>query len=147
MKNVILALFLFTVAVACAQQASKHELNLSKSGVAVEGYDVVSYFDASAQKGSKVIASIYKGATYFFSSKKNKEKFDLNPLKYTPQYGGWCAYAMGDDGSKVSINPKTYKILDGKLYLFYNKFGINTLKSWNKDEAKLKAKADENWGK
>ncbi len=64
---------------------------------------------------------------------------------YEPQYGGWCAYAMGNSGEKVEVDPETYKIVDGKLYLFYNKYFTNTLKSWNKDEAKLKSKADESW--
>ena len=76
-----------------------------------------------------------------------KEEFKKNPAQYEPQYGGWCAYAMGDSGEKVSIDPETFKVLDGKLYLFYNKFFNNTLKSWNKDEAKLKKSADANWSK
>ena len=70
-----------------------------------------------------------------------------NPLNYEPQYGGWCAYAMGKDGSKVEVDPETFKIIDGKLYLYYNKFFNNTLKSWNKDETNLKSRADLNWKK
>jgi hypothetical protein len=77
----------------------------------------------------------------------NKEYFSKNPSKYEPQFGGWCAFAMGDSGEKVEINPETFKIIDGKLYLFYNAFFNNTLKSWNKDEANLKAKATSNWNK
>ncbi len=54
---------------------------------------------------------------------------------------------MGSYGDKVSINPKTYKITNGKLYLFYNRFFNNTLEDWNKDEKGLKDKADVNWQK
>lgn len=54
---------------------------------------------------------------------------------------------MGDYGKKVEINPETYKIVNGKLYLFYNSYLNNTLKSWNKDEINLKKKADNNWSK
>jgi hypothetical protein len=54
---------------------------------------------------------------------------------------------MGSAGEKVEINPETFKIIDGKLYLFYNAYFNNTLKSWNKAEASLKAKADANWKK
>ena len=54
---------------------------------------------------------------------------------------------MGKDGSKVEIDPGTFKIIDDRLYLYYNKFFNNTLKSWNKDESNLKAKADKNWKK
>ena len=71
--------------------------------------------------------------------------FLKNPSKYEPQYGGWCAYAMGSAGEKVEINPETFKIIDGKLYLFYNAYFNNTLKSWNKEETKLKSQADTNW--
>jgi hypothetical protein len=54
---------------------------------------------------------------------------------------------MGATGEKVDFDPGTFKILNGKLYLFYNKFFNNTLPKWNKDEASLKAKADVNWKK
>jgi hypothetical protein len=84
---------------------------------------------------------------YQFSSATNKEAFLKNQASFEPQYGGWCAYAMGSAGEKVEINPETFKIIDGKLYLFYNAYFNNTLKSWNKEETSLKAKADVNWKK
>ena len=77
----------------------------------------------------------------------DKELFKKNPAQYEPQYGGWCAYAMGNDGSKVEVDPETFKILNAKLYLFYNKYFTNTLKSWNKDEGRLMKSADANWMK
>ena len=84
---------------------------------------------------------------YQFWSNENKEAFLKTPSKYEPQYGGWCAFALGSSGEKVEVNPATFKIIDGKLYLFYNAFFNNTLKSWNKNEANLKAQADNNWKK
>ena len=68
-----------------------------------------------------------------------------DPKKYEPQYGGWCAYAMGASNEKVEIDPETFKIVNGKLYLFFHNFINNTLLKWNKDEANLKALADKNW--
>ncbi|OYZ43692.1 MAG: YHS domain protein, partial [Sphingobacteriales bacterium 24-40-4] len=50
-------------------------------------------------------------------------------------------------GEKVSVDPETYKIVNGKLYLFYNQFFNNTLKDWNKDEVNLMTKANTNWNK
>jgi hypothetical protein len=72
---------------------------------------------------------------------------DARRTKYQPQYGGWCAYAMGADGEKVDVDPETFKLMDGKLYLSHNRFSNNTLKFWNKGETNLKQKADANWQK
>lgn len=128
------------------ENVRKKHYNLSK-GLAVDGYDVVSYFYGSPKKGDKNLAHTYKGVTYYFSKQLYLDLFKKQPEKYEPQYGGWCAYAMGNDGSKVSVDPETYKLLNGKLYLFYNKFYNNTKKTWDKDEANLKEKADKNWEK
>jgi hypothetical protein len=52
---------------------------------------------------------------------------------------------MGASGEKVEIDPETFKIVNGKLYLFYHSWINNTLTRWNKDENNLKTKADNNW--
>jgi YHS domain-containing protein len=125
----------------------KKNFNLDE-GVGISGYDPVAYFtEGKAVKGKKELAVYFQGITYWFSSTSNKEEFKKSPSKYEPEYGGWCAYAMGHDGSKVEIDPETFKLINGKLYLFYNKFFNNTLKSWNKNEAPLKQSADANWVK
>lgn len=114
--------------------------------VAIQGYDPVAYFTLNkAVKGKKEIASEAEGIIYYFSSVANRDLFVKNYKAYEPQYGGWCAYAMGFSGEKVEIDPETFKILDGKLYLFYHSWTNNTLPKWNKDEKNLKGKADKNW--
>ena len=117
----------------------------TKKNLALEGYDPVSYFDGSPLEGDEDLKYVFKGITYRFASAGNLAKFKLTPDKYEPAYGGWCAYAMGDSGEKVKIDPETFKILDGKLYLFYNFWGNNTLDDWKKNEKKLKDAADLNW--
>ena len=142
-------LFCFLISLISVEAFSQRDLenyNQSK-GIAIEGYDPVAYFDNDPKKGKKEYALSYKGLKYQFANEQNKEAFKSNPRKYEPQYGGWCAYAMGNDGSKVDIDPDTYKIVDGKLYLFYNRFFTNTLDYWNEDEINLKNKADDNWMK
>ncbi|QTD36538.1 hypothetical protein JL193_10300 [Polaribacter batillariae] len=140
MKNTILILLLSTTTTFFAQN-----YNLDKGYIA-EGYDVVSYFDNAPKEGKKDFTTEYDGVKFKFISQENLEKFKKSPKKYVPQYGGYCAYAIGLKGKKVSINPKTFEIRDGKLYLFYNSWGTNTLKLWKKEGAeKLKEKADENW--
>lgn len=146
MKQFLLFLVFFPAVFVSSAQDQKRiqSFNLEK-GLAVQGYDVVAYFSGKAIKGESSLAVIYQGIRYHFSSTASKEEFKKNPGKYEPQYGGWCAYAMGATGEKVEIDPETFKILNGKLYLFYNKRFNNTLKTWNKNEQVLKPKADANW--
>ena len=130
-----------------AQTATKRtaEFNLEKK-VAIQGYDPVAYFtQKKAVKGKTSIATTYEGVIYNFSSQAHKDLFLKNPSAYEPQYGGWCAYAMGAKGEKVDVDPETFKIVNGKLYLFYHTWLNNTLTKWNRDEAGLKANADKNW--
>jgi hypothetical protein len=54
---------------------------------------------------------------------------------------------MGAAGEKVEVDPETFKITDGKLFLFYHTFINNTLTKWNKDEPNLHKKADASWSK
>lgn len=144
----ILVFFVVAAASVCAQQAEprKKQFNTDKSGLAIQGYDPVAYFaDNKAKKGSKDISAVYEGIRYRFASAQNMHAFKENPAKYEPQYGGWCAYAMGAKGEKVEVDPETFKIVNGRLYLFYNKYFNNTLNSWNKDEVHLKSNADKSW--
>jgi len=137
--------FLFSLMQINAQSPEKH-INKDKKNRAVQGYDVVSYFnDSEPSKGNSKYTTDYNKSIYLFKDAKNKELFIQTPSKYTPQYGGWCAYAMGAKGEKVAIDADTYKIVEDKLYLFYNTFIINTLPMWNEDEVNLKSKADKNW--
>lgn len=147
MRHLILVLLLMLSSFAFTQNTAadktKH-FNL-ENGIAIKGYDPVAYFSNKVLKGNKKYTINYMGVVYYFSSESNRNNFLKNPSKYEPQYGGWCAFAMGDYGKKVEIDPETFKIIDGRLYLFYNVYFNNTLKSWNKDEKNLKIKADKNW--
>jgi YHS domain-containing protein len=142
----IFAVMIFCITASAQDAVRSKQFNLDK-GLAIQGYDPVSYFQGKAARGSKDHAVNYQGTIYYFSSAANAETFKKNPAAYEPQYGGWCAYAMGAKGEKVSIDPRTYKITDGKLYLFYNRFFNNTLEDWNEDEKGLKQKADAHWQK
>lgn len=126
---------------------SQQNYNL-KNGFIANGYDVVEYFNNKAVKGDRKITTTFDGVKYKFTSTNNLKIFISTPNKYIPQYGGYCAYAIGKSAEKVSINPKTFEIRDGKLYLFYNAWGTDTLELWNKEGAKeLQEKADQNWEK
>ncbi|HSK12788.1 MAG TPA: YHS domain-containing (seleno)protein [Phnomibacter sp.] len=136
-----------TLCVAGRSFGREKSFNLEK-GLAIQGYDPVAYFTmGKAVKGSGDHRHTHQGVTYYFSSKAHKEAFMANPGRFEPQYGGWCAYAMGATGEKVEVDPASFKVVEGKLYLFYKSWTNNTLAKWNKDEAGLKKQAELNWKK
>jgi len=145
MKNVISIVLLV---IGYSINAQTVDYNISKKGYVAEGYDVVAYFSNTAKKGSTKYVSEHDSVKYQFSSQENLDIFNENPEKFIPKYGGYCAYALGAKGKKVTIDPETFEIRDGELYLFYNSWGNNTLESWLSGSTEdLKASADKNWKK
>jgi len=145
MKVIISTFILVVIALSAFAQVDP----IDKQGLGIGGYDLVSYFTTGkAIKGDPAIISIRNGATYQFSSKENKTKFEADPEHYLPQFDGYCALAVCY-GKKISIDPKTFKIVDDKLYLFYNgKAGakhVNSIETWNRHEDRLLPKANELW--
>ena len=135
MKFLLLSLLVTVSGLLQAQNNDVHIKNFNlKKSVAIEGYDPVSYFDGKPLEGKSSLLLNHHGVIYQFTTLTNLNKFKSSPEKYEPAYGGWCAYAMGETGEKVKIDPETYKVLDGKLYLFYNFWGNNTLTDWNRNE-------------
>lgn len=118
----------------------------TKKGYAVQGYDVVSYFDKAPLEGKEEFSTTFDGTKFKFYNARNLQRFKESPLEYLPKYGGYCAYAVAVNGKKVNVDPETYEIRNGKLYLFYNKGKNNTLEFWlNESPEELRQKADENW--
>jgi YHS domain-containing protein len=139
MATLVISSFVFQ------NQQKKNGAYNARNGVFVKGYDVVSYFSGTPLQGNESYLVKHDGVTFYFVNDVNKKKFEANPEKFIPAYGGWCAYSIGDNAEKVEVNPKTFKIIDGKNYLFYNKLLTNTLVLWNKDEESLLQKAQTNW--
>lgn len=111
-------------------------------GLAVHGYDVVSYFtEGKPVKGDAKFAIIQSEATYRFSSQANLNAFKANPAKYEPVFGGFCAYGVSV-GAKFDGDPTLWKIVDGKLYLNLDS-GIQ--EAWLKDVPGNIKKAEANW--
>ena len=112
------------------------------AGVAVGGYDAVSYFaDGGPVEGSKDIAMEWKGAAWHFSSAANLAAFAASPEKYAPQYGGYCAYAVSR-GATAKGEPLAWTVADGKLYLNYSQ-EVRTV--WRQDIPGNVARASANW--
>ncbi len=149
MKKIVIILlssFIFIQGFSQNSELRKKHFNVKKN-LALEGYDPISYFDGKPTEGKEELKLSYEGIVYQFATQANLNKFKTKPSIYEPQYGGWCAYAMGESGEKVKVDPETFKIINGKLYLFYNFWGNNTLTDWNKSEKKYLEAGDKNWKK
>ena len=113
-----------------------------KEGVALRGYDPVSYFtEGKPEQGLPTHSYLHKGSTFHFASAENRRVFAGNPDKYAPQFGGYCAYGTAQ-GYKVSTQPDAFAVVDGKLYLNYNR---DVAKIWQQDVPGNIARAEENW--
>ncbi|GMU92220.1 MAG: hypothetical protein AMXMBFR4_12780 [Candidatus Hydrogenedentota bacterium] len=123
---------------------SVKQYNLDKSGLALQGYDPVSYYKGKPVKGLSNLATKSGGVVYQFANELNREEFLADPKRHMPAYGGWCATAMVE-GKKVEIDPQNYKMTDGRLFLFYKGLIVNALGDWNKNEPQNIAKADDHW--
>lgn len=140
----------FTAALAGGALAG--EQYVDKTGFAVSGYDVVSYFQLpqsevgqpqkSPLAGSAAITAEYNGATFAFANQANRDAFLANPAAYVPQYDGHCAYGVAQ-GGKVPGNPTLWRIVDGKLYLNITK---NVVGFWEEDISGNLKKSEKNWG-
>ncbi len=92
-------------------------LNLDNT-IAVHGYDPVGYFSRNkAVKGNKRIFERLGMATYYFASQSNRYEFLGNPMKYQPQFGGYCATSLYQ-GKLDDINPQMFTIYKDRLYFF-----------------------------
>jgi YHS domain-containing protein len=89
----------------------------SSQGAAIHGYDPVAYHTAGTPtKGSAQFSHQWRGATWHFASAANRDAFAANPEKFAPQFGGYCAFGAAK-GFAVETDPKSWRIVDGKLYL------------------------------
>jgi len=117
--------------------------------LALQGYDPVAYFPEGGgqpAEGKEKIIAVHGGITYRFAGDAHRKLFVADPWKYEPAYGGWCAYAMAE-GEKVDVDPESFRILDGRLFVFYDGLFADTRKKWLADEAALLTKADAAWPK
>jgi hypothetical protein len=122
--------------------------NLLGDSIGVSGYDPVSYFPeggGKAQKGLIRLAFQHKDVTYRFATQENLDRFKSNPGKYLPAFGGWCAWAVGELGKKVDVDPESFEVRDGRLYLFYRDRELDTRGLWQQNPGELLRKAEANW--
>ena len=142
MKTILAALLLgFALIFPLAAHAAG-ESNVDSSGLALKGYDPVAYFrEQKPVPGKPEFTALHEGATYRFASAANRDAFAAAPAKYAPQYGGYCAFGMAS-GYKAPIEPDAWTVVDGRLYLNYNR---SVRSQWSSDIPGYLRKAEANW--
>jgi hypothetical protein len=112
------------------------------TGVAIDGYDPVTYFIAAEpEPGLRDYEYVWQGVSWYFTSAANRDIFIRHPNFYAPQFGGHCVMSLSR-GYLSDGKPRLYVIDSLKLYFFYS--------SANRDaflmsrSAALQAAAD-NW--
>lgn len=87
-------------------------LSIAGAPLALHGYDPVAYFtEGKPVRDSDELVHVHDGAAYRFSSEAHLETFRKAPARYTPQYGGFCAYGVSV-GKKFDGDPHLWKIED-----------------------------------
>jgi len=140
MKKLVLIItgVLFTTLSLYAQKSAV----FAKSGKAIRGYDPVAYFtDGKPVEGKEELVYNWSNANWYFSSRQHLDLFKANPVKYAPQYGGYCAYGLSR-GYKASTVPEAWTIDKGKLYLNYS---LSVRNDWDKNRQERIQKADSYW--
>ncbi|WP_456404806.1 YHS domain-containing (seleno)protein [Thiolapillus sp.] len=114
------------------------------SNSAIGGYDPVAYFTTGKpEKGSKQFKLKYKGANWYFSTAEHRRMFQMNPGKYAPQYGGYCAWAVAHN-TTAKGDPLQWTIYRDKLYLNYDR---KIQADWAANKDQWIQAADANWPK
>lgn len=146
------AVAIASLAMLAACSASKAGSAVTPAGIdpvykfpgalALKGYDPVAYFDdGRAVAGQDTFSHEWNGATWRFASAEHRDAFVSKPQEYAPQFGGYCAWAVGH-GYSAKGDPEAWKIVDGKLYLNYNK---DVQAKWSQDIPGYIDRGNQNW--
>jgi YHS domain-containing protein len=118
-------------------------VNTRIGDVAIVGYDPVAYFtDGRAVKGAPEFSHEWLGATWLFASAEHRDAFIAEPIRYAPQYGGFCALSVSE-GDAANVDPEAWRIIDGRLYLFNDKESLPA--EFDPDPSTVITHADANW--
>ena len=114
--------------------AADDRINKDAENLAILGYDTVAYFtDGRPVKGSPEFEYVWQDARWQFASVEHRSLFASDPDRYAPQFGGFCTGGVAL-GRLAPIDPEAWLIVDGRLYLHYDKEG--------RDETAADPKAD-----
>ena len=110
--------------------------------LAIKGYDPVAYFTkGAAERGKREFSFKWQGREWLFENREHVKLFKAAPTRYAPRYGGFCAAGVSQ-GFKMEPDPEQWKIVDGKLFLFFDRASLTDFAKSPKDKIKL---ADKHW--
>ena len=90
------------------------------TGVALDGYDPVSYFtEVAPLQGAPEFEFGWRGVPWYFASAANRDVFARTPEVYAPMFGGYGVMALAR-GFLSAGNPRVYEVLGGRLFVFYS---------------------------
>lgn len=146
MTGLVRHLFISAAIVLCIANAgataAKPPVNKGDDDVAIKGYDTVAYVTAGrAVAGTSRFEYSWNGARWRFANAENRGRFIRQPERYAPQFGGYCSWAVSR-GYTADVDPESFRIVDGRLYLIYSK---TVQRRWEQDIPGNIAKAQANW--
>ena len=143
MRSLLLTLPLLLV--GCAAPGSSTAPNLDADRLALDGFDPTTYFEGDPRRGDAALALEHDGAVYRFVDAEHRARFEADPERFVPEYGGWCAWAVSE-GYTYEVDPESYLIQDDRLLLFYDGTFGDTRALWLEDDADARLDAaDANW--
>ena len=101
--------------------AREAQINADGDGTAIHGYDPVAFTEGRPTPGSERYSYNWQGAEWRFATEENRRRFEADPERYAPQYGGFCAFAVSRGGT-ADIDPEAWSIVDGRLFLNLSPF-------------------------
>lgn len=116
--------------------------NRGGDSVMLLGHDPVAYFtQGKPARGKPELKVQLPERTYYFATPEHRSLFIANPLKYEPQYGGFCASGAAF-AIKLGSDPTAWEIYDGRLFIFGDILGKT---AWQIDPQWNVAHGDRLW--
>lgn len=143
MRFLYLACVTFLYCIAYGVQATEPVSNSLIGKTAIGGHSSPAYHQSQqAIKGKKQFAYEWRGAQWLFANAQEKNAFVASPSEYAPAYNGFCANALSLGEGLVKTNGKHWRIIDGRLYLFYSTKGRER---WGANAIEYIGQADVAW--
>jgi hypothetical protein len=111
----------FAAVLAASVAVGGERINKDAEDLAILGYDPVAYFtNGQPVEGNPGFEHVWQDARWRFATAEHRAMFVGDPDRYAPRFGGFCTGGVGL-GRLSPIDPEAWVIVDGRLYLHYDK--------------------------